>query len=320
MERGFKAGGHGQPVLPLHERPLQRAPHWALLPFLVGVLIGLAVSTVILFRPQAASVSVYVSISNHEEPAQKQDYRKLLDELRLPGLRLGGGATKLREEVDVREPVFYAVVLHERHSASQVEAIRATWAKGVPWESVAFFVPPEESSQGRDGGAREEGEGGEEEEEEAHYGEIETAKDSTSQAVLELPHGYTYGGGVAELLTLRHLCKHKLNSTKWFFIASGDVYVKTRALEDHLQPLENLPQFGYLGKPVRRDPVGRVCLPGPGSVLSHAALSRLCPHLQRCVAMARTGMFKTDCVVGECLASQLNLQCYKSSQVKKQSV
>lgn len=311
MERTSKAGGY---VLPLHERPLQRAPHWALLPFLVGVLIGLAVSTVVLFRPQAASVSVYVSISDHEEPPQKQDYRKLLDELRLPGPRVGGGATTLSEEVDARDPVFYAVVLHERHSASQVEAIQATWAKGVPQGSIAFFVPPEESSQGRDGGG-----GEKEEEEEAHYGEIEIAKDSTSQTVLELPAGYTYGVGVAELLTLRHICKHKLNTTKWVFLSNGDIYVKTRALENHLQPLENLPQFGYLGKPVRRDPAGRLCLPGPGSVLSHAALSRLCPQLQRCIAMARADMFKTECVVGECLANQLDLQCYKSSQVKGQS-
>ena len=304
MERTSKCRQPSGTLLPLCERPhpQKRAPHWALLPFVVGVLIGLFVSTVVLVRPQTTSISVYVSVS--EEPEPRRDYRKLLDELQ-HGRRSGGVAT-LRDEVGSQGAVFYAVVLRDRHSAAQLEAIRTTWAKDIPQQSIAFFIPSEEGGQGGEGAK-------EEEDEEAHYGEIELPEALSSLAVLELPPG----AGAAELHALRHVCQHKINSTKWFFVANGDVYVKTRSLEGHLEPLEGLAQFGYLGKPVRRDPSGRLCLPGPGFVLSRAVLADLCPRLQRCIAMVRADMFKSECVMGECLASQLGVQCYKSSQVRR---
>ncbi len=279
-----------------HERTGHGAQHWALLPFVVGVLIGLVLSTAILVRPYTESITnVYISLSEEDEQQRllqtyKEDFKKILRELEPQ--RLMGDQTacakKLSNEVSLKDPVYYAIIMTDRHSSDQVEVLRQTWARDIPAKDIGFFLPPE------DGVEKE----GEVDEEDLHYGEIDTESGTT----VELPSSH-----LTEFHTLRYVCKHKINDTKWFFVANEDVYVKTRSLVHYLHRFEGLPQMGYLGKPVKRDPVGRLCMPGPGTVLSYQTLAELCPKIDQCLAME--GSFKTECTIGECVRKHLDMQC-----------
>lgn len=266
--------------------------HWALLPFVAGVTIGLAVSTLFLVRPSPNSITnVYISLPSVEEDDPRlADFRRMVEQLQ--PRRVEDGVSRLEEEVTTRGPVYYAVVMADRHSAEQLQVLRSTWARDVPHERLNFFIPAESHDTNS-------------EDYDSHYGEI-----SEARQVVELANP-----ALMELQALQFVCRHRLNNTKWFFLSHDDVYVKTHALEEHLQQLENAQAyFGYLGKPVRRDPIGRVCMPGPGVVLSLPTLTRLCPSIDACIS-TQTESSDSDTVVGECIRGQLpDVQCIKEGQ------
>ena len=287
----------------VQEKGRQKAhgPHWALLPFVAGVIIGLSLSTVLLIRPYAESITnVYIKLPDEEREerlaARTKDLQRLLDELQPYKV---GGVEKLAQEVVVKDPVYYAVIMMDRHASEQLQVLRNTWAGDVPSKRINFFIPAEsveETGPNNDGDVPVN-------DEDLHYGEIAELDDSAG-AVVELP-----GSALLEIQTLQYICKHKLNDTKWFFISNNDVYVKSRSLETFLQPYENLPQMGYLGKPVKRESVGRICMSGPGTVLSYSTMAALCPRLDACIG-SKAGS-RTEYVIGECIQRQLDLQCNK---------
>ena len=275
----------------MHERTYSRAPHWALLPFVAGILIGLTCSTLLLIRPYAESITnVYIGLPEGEE--KRTDFRKLLDELQ--SYRPIGGIDKLSQQLTTKAPVYYAVLMTDRHLSERLEVLKYTWARDLPAKDIGYFIPAEEELEGDE----------KVDDEDLHYGEI----DSDIGAVVELPTSH-----LTEIQTLRYICKHKINDTKWFFLSNENIYVKTRALEAYLQQYENMHQMGYLGKPVKRDPIGRVCMPGPGTILSYSAMTALCPKLDACMAM--DGKYETECVVGECIRKSFDLQCNKEGHV-----
>lgn len=280
------SGGKGSQLT--HDRPQNGhgAPHWALLPFVAGVLIGLAFSTIILIRPYAESVTnVYIRLPE-EEP--HRDWKRLLEELQDNRV---GGVEKLSQEVVMKDPVYYAVIMSDRHSSERLEVLRNSWTTNISPQNINFFIPAEEE------GPQANNDHGNED---LHYGEIGNAN---AAAVVELP------SHVIEIQALKYVCKHKLNNTKWFLVVNDDVYVKPRALESFLQKYETVPYMSYFGKPVKRDPIGRVCLPGPGTVLSYSTLAGLCPKLDACFES------ETEYVIGECNRKQLDIQCNKDGEV-----
>lgn len=288
-----------------HERAAHVAPHWALLPFVAGVVIGLVLSTAILVRPYTESITnVYIGLSEEDEQQRvlqtyKEDFRKLLRELE-PQRWLRdemAAVEKLSDEVKMKDPVYYAIIMTDRHSSDQVDVLRETWARDVPDKDIGFFLPPEEGVER------------EIDEEDVHYGEI----GAESGPLVELPSSH-----LTEFHTLRYICKHKLNETKWFFVANEDVYIKTRSLERYLQPYEGMAGMGYLGKPVRRDPIGRLCMPGPGTVLSYSLLAALCPKIDKCFSME--GSFESECAIGECVNKNLGLQCNREGDPPPQEL
>ena len=281
--------------------------HWALLPFVAGVLIGLSLSTVFLLQPYADSpvTNVYIRLPG-EGPlaARNSDLQRLLGELQ----PYSGGVEKLAQEVVMKDPVYYAVIMTDRHSADQLEVLRHTWAGDVPSKRINFFIPAESAGETDPNTDHADVPVNDED---LHYGEINK---NSAGAVVELP-----GTNLLEIRTLQYICQHKLNDTKWFFVSNDNIYVKSRLLEKFLQPYENLPHMGYLGKPVKREPIGRICMPGPGTVLSYSVMAALCPRLDACAAAVRRSKSGsgTEYVIGECVQKQLGLQCNKDlGQVK----
>ena len=275
---------YGKMLPPAYDKS-HAVPHWALMPFVAGVMIGLALSTVILIRPYTESITnVYIRLPEEE---QRRDLRKLMDELQPYRV---GGVDRLSQEVTMKDPVYYALIMQDRHSSEQLEVLRDTWAKNVPLKDINFFIPSESPEDINDM--------------DFHYGEIES-----DHAIVELPHSQHN----MEIQVLKYICKHKINDTKWFLIASGDVYIKSNSLENYLRQHEHIHQMSYIGKPLKRDPIGRVCMPGTGAVLSYSALAALCPNLHACAASV--GSELEEYVIGACLKQQLDLQCNKEGQV-----
>lgn len=270
----------------------QRRQHKVLLSFVAGVVIGLALSVVVLVRPNSESVTnnVYINIGEQRH-AFKLDPRFAEFDHLLEQLHPYAEITReLSEEVSFKDPVYYAVVVRNGRSLNNLKAVQSTWAKDIPSSNVGFFVPFEKTPPG-------------------NFKVEDPTKlndGSYKDNIIQLSRS-----GVLEIQTLKFLCKYKLNDTKWFFISSDDVYVKTNMLESFLSSLEaSQDQLRYLGKPIDRDLVGGACMPGPGSILSQSTLSELCPEIGTCSKLR--GNLETECVVGECVRKQLpSVQCAK---------
>jgi len=264
-----------------------------------GIVVGLALSTVILVRPYTAQVvtNVFIDVNGAELPApaavgeysskqveeRLQRFEELMKELHPPHFQ-GSGPRLLADEVVMKAPVHYAVVMSSKRSAGMMDALRSTWTEELSHDVVTYYVPAANTEAAR------------------HLDQDESAPAS----IVKLSDDK-----MDEIEVLQHTCRHKLNSTKWFFFGYDTAYVKTRELESYLLSLEAFQhQLSYLGKPVKRESLGRVCLPGPGSILSYPALSELCLTLSGCTDMK--DHLQTDCVLGECLLKQLpHIQCSK---------
>lgn len=217
--------------------------------------------------------------------------QRLLEELepRQPshhGNQDSSDVKRLSDEVEIKSQMFYSVIVSSTVTGQQakmenIRLLNETWAGDIKPADIAFFI-----------------EGGEMDD---NQSELQNVRDNIHQ----LPSSNL----ATELQVLRYLCQHKLNSSKWFFIANSDLYVKTRSLEEYLTELEALHyHYGYLGKPIKRDPIGRVCMPGPGSVLSRQTMLEVCSKLEDCKKLE----YRTNCVLGECIRRHVpRLQCNK---------
>ncbi len=245
----------------------QKNQHWALLPFVAGILLGLIVSTLILVRPQNDS-DLYSSEEKDTKRKFRDEFNRFMEELK----QRERGIKRLSEDVAMKDIVYYAVMATEQSSAESLKTVKETWGGNAVSKNIEFFAPSDKG----------------------------TVYDND---IITLPVTRPL-----EIETLNYLCKHKMNETKWFFMSYDNVYVKTEQFEQFLLSLETLPiEFGYIGKPVRRESVnGRVCMTGPGIVLSASVLHQLCPRLNQCLQDS------TDTVLGECIRNQLPyVECVK---------
>lgn len=202
---------------------------------------------------------------------------------------------RLSDEVEMKSRVFYSVIVSATVAGQQVKLdnirlLNDTWAGDIKPADIAFFIEGEE-------------------------------RESMDDNQLELHdnvHQLTSSNLATELQVLRYLCQHKLNSSKWFFIANSDLYVKTHSFEEYLTEVDALHyHYGYLGKPIKRDPIGRVCMPGPGSVLSQRTMQEVCSKLEDCEKLE----YRTNCVLGECIRRHVpRLQCNKEGRPHEQFV
>ena len=247
--------------------------HWAMVPLLAGVIIGVALSTVFLLQPYPAVTNLYLELPGEE--GRGAELRQLLRDMEAAHGAPSDGRSpeELADEADVRAPVYYAVIMNSRHSADQLKVLEETWTRGVPRARISFFIQSER-------GEREE----REKEEDGHYGEIDT-----SDSVVEL------AGTSPDCNTevVSHVCREQLNHTKWYLIAGDDVYVKWSELETLLQRYENSPGYGYLG----RKRVDGGCVEEAGIILSQSVLHELCELLDTCGD------------IGRCLTETLGHSC-----------
>lgn len=262
--------------------------HWALVPLVTGVLIGMAFSTVFLIRPHTAITNVYLELPSEREDvtARLNDLRQMLTHLDAPR---PSEVEKLAEEVSVKDPVYYAVVMGQRHSSEQLKVLRDTWTGDIPRQRVEYFIPTEDQPQVADEG----------EWEDVHYGEIQGGPAAVRE--LQSLHSDFY------IDVVLYVCKNKLNDTKWFVLAGDNVYIKSRELEEHLRHYETSP-VGYLGRRSAsvRGLANSACMRGPGTVLSHSVLTELCSKVETCSEDRESGEVGA---VERCITTQLGHSC-----------
>ena len=268
--------------------------HWALIPLLAGILIGVAFSTVFLLQPYTAVTNVYLELPSPErggggEPVPSRlgengHLQRLLNELgtaRGMPHSISGSPAKLADEANARGSVHYSIVMSHRHSAEQLKVLKDTWTRDIPSQRVSYYIQSEEKERQK------------EEHDDEHYGEIES-----SEGVIELAST----GDDFYTDVVAHMCRNTLNHTKWYLLAGDDVYVKSQELEAKLQKYENLPTFGYLGRRSgEADSGGGECAEGPGVALSHSAFSQLCGVLDSCRKRGEG--------IGGCLTKTLGQYC-----------
>ena len=168
-----------------------------------------------------------------------------------------------------------------------IRLLNETWAGDIDSPDIAYFIQGGESA-------------------------INNYNRLKSQDLPGNIHRLKSSNQTAELHVLRYLCEHRLNSYKWFFISNSNVYVKTHSFEDYLTEIDALSNhYGYLGKPIKRDPIGRICMSGPGSVLSQQAMKDVCHKLEDCNRLH----YHTNYILGECIRRHIpHLQCNKEGE------
>lgn len=269
---------------PNAERLHSSATHWALIPLVTGVLIGMAFSTVFLIQPHTAITNVYLELPPEQEDVSTRlnDLRRMLNHL---GVSRPSEVKTLAEEVDVKDPVYYAVVMSRRHSSEQLKVLRDTWTGDIARQRVSYFIPVEDQPQVADGAT--------EDWEDAHYGEIQ----DDSAAVIELPSLHSD----FHMDVVSYLCKTKLNETKWFILAGDNVYIKSQELEEYLRHYDTS-YMDYLGRRSISDR-GTPCMRGPGTILGHTILVDLCNKVGTCSEDVEVG------AVEMCITKQLERNC-----------
>ena len=218
--------------------------------------------------------------------------QRLLEELepRQPsrhGNRDDGEVQRLSDEVEMKWLVFYSVIVSssvtgQRAKMDNIRLLNETWAGDINPAKIAYFIEAEER---------------------------ESVDGNQPNAYYDNVHQLPSSNLASELQVLRYLCQHQLNASKWFFIANSDLYVNTQSFEEYLTEVDALHyHYGYLGKPIKRDPIGRVCMPGTGSMLSQQTMQEVCSKLEDCERLE----YRTNCILGECIRRHVpRLQCNK---------
>ena len=114
----------------------QRRQHWALLPFVAGVLLGLAVSTIILIRPDTVTINNVHRVGERQD--QNEQFHRFLEEL----AKQERATQRLSEEMTMKQTVYYAVMLTDTTS---MDIIKNTWAREMGPAEIGFFVSSEHS-------------------------------------------------------------------------------------------------------------------------------------------------------------------------------
>ena len=245
--------GPSPKAMPLHE-PFIKAttrPHHnshnavGLLPFVVGIVCGLSVSSVFLLLP--ASVhrrgSSDGTLGTGNGPLVGLKDPQLLQQFYLQQNRIAD----LSREVELMEPLYYGVLVSD---VEQMRLVRETWAGE---REVEFFLPVGDDSRP---------------ELEPGPSRVVRLNGAVDQ------HSLHYKA-------IGHICDKKINGSKHFFLSTDRVYVNTDAMELYLANTER-PGERYEGLPEMD--AGGVCSPEAGVVLSRSSMLRVCGALEECSA------------------------------------
>ena len=148
--------------------------------------------------------------------------------------------------------------------------------------------------------------------------------------IMQLQHEQEFSSSqltVRQLFSLiKFLHSKYIESYNWFLLASHEVYVAARDLENLLNRLDPHTPV-YLGKPESQNPFEMAslrmlpneyfCEGGPGIILSRAALEAIVPFLDECLQQVQSYSFNhSDVELGRCFSRKVDVHCSTSREVR----
>eukprot|EP00117_Sycon_ciliatum_P041529 scpid47287/ scgid30360/ Chondroitin sulfate synthase 1; Chondroitin glucuronyltransferase 1; Chondroitin synthase 1; Glucuronosyl-N-acetylgalactosaminyl-proteoglycan 4-beta-N-acetylgalactosaminyltransferase 1; N-acetylgalactosaminyl-proteoglycan 3-beta-glucuronosyltransferase 1; N-acetylgalactosaminyltransferase 1 len=117
-----------------------------------------------------------------------------------------------------------------------------------------------------------------------------------------------------KMFLMMHSMCASVGTYQWYLRADDDVFVRREALLEWLTKLDPhtpyyIGSFGFGRQDVmeRLDLRGSFCMGGPGVILSHGAMTKLCPHIYDCMGDVMTG--EEDTELGRCIQKYVGIHC-----------
>ena len=227
-------------------------------PYLVGLMTGVILSTLILVRPDAQYVNnVYVMISVEGDQTFKSE--KLLSE---DILRLERKSPHLLfDEVNMKQQINYVIIRDPMEGANE-----QLWELDVA--ELNIFVPTGKPETD---------------------GKVEMVSKSTT-----VTHFHSDVVQLSPLVVLWRVCNKSLKQFHWIFFGPSSVYINTHGLESYLTQLDSSKPVWLSGLA----PDNKTCVWNSGIVFSYYALKLVCPAISNCISNAVANPTQGNSLVG----------------------
>lgn len=221
---------------------------WKPFPYLVGLMAGVVLSTMILVRPDTRYINnVYVMISVDSDQTIKSE--KILSEELLRLEKKDSHYPVLSDHTTIKEPINYVIVEQSEKGVS-----RQMWAAGVT--QLHIYVPTEKQELD---------------------GNVNVISKST-----KMTHFYSDVPKLTPLVVLWRMCKGALKESHWVFFGPSSVYINTLGLEKYLTALDSSKLIWLVGLTADNN----TCAWDSGMVFSHGTLKLICPVVSKCISDA----------------------------------
>ena len=247
--------------------PLQQ---WKPFPYLVGLMAGIVLSTMVLIRPDTRYINnVYVMISVDSDQTIKSE-KFLSDDIinKLENKALNHPL--LSDQVAIKEPVNYVIIEN-----SGKDIYQQVWATDVTHLSV--YVPTDKQELD---------------------GDISVIKSTT------VTHFYSNVPKLAPLVVLWRMCKGALKESHWVVFGPSSIYINTLGLEKYLTGFDSSKLVWLVGL----TPDNKMCVWDSGMVFSYGTLKLVCPLISKCITGAVASPEGGDPLVN-CIEETIGYTC-----------
>ena len=221
---------------------------WKPFPYLVGLMAGIALSTMILIRPDTRYINnVYVMISVDSDQTIKSE-KFLSDDIIGKLERKASNRPILSDQVAIREPVNYVIIENSGKDIHQ-----QVWATDVTQLNV--YVPTDKQELD---------------------GDTSVIKSTT------VTHFYSNVPKLAPMVVLWRMCKGTLKESHWVVFGPSSIYINTLGLERYLTGFDSSQLMWLVGLA----PDNKTCVWDSGMVFSYGTLKLVCPVISKCITDA----------------------------------
>ena len=225
--------------------PIQQ---WKPFPYLVGLMAGVVLSTMVLVRPDTRYINnVYVMISVDSDQTIKSEKILAEDLMRLE--KRTSNLPLLSDQTAIKETINYVIVEHSENHMSQL-----MWATDVT--QLNIYAPTDKQ---------------------ALDGNVDVISDSTT-----LTHFHSDIPKLAPLVVLWRICKGTLKESHWVFFGPNSIYINTVSLRSYLTGLDSSKAIWLVGL----TPDNKTCVWNSGMVFSYGTLKMVCPAISKCITDA----------------------------------
>jgi len=242
-------------------------------PYVVGLMTGVILSTLVLFRPDAQYVNnVYVMISVESDQTIKTE--KFLSEDIYRIERKSSHPQLLSDEIKIKQLINYVVIRDSIYNKEEVN--EQLWELDVA--KLNIFVPT--GKPGSDG-------------------KVEIISKSTTVAYF-----HSDVQQLSPLVVLWRVCKGVLKQSHWIFFGPSSVYINAHGLESYITQLDSSKPLWLSGLA----PDNKTCVWNSGIVFSYSALKLVCPAVSSCITNAVANPNQGDPLVN-CVEEAIGYTC-----------